>query len=95
MLIYSRLWAGRHILSVNSGIINKFVIRKEDRIGTITLNRPKAMNALNSGVLQDLSNVIDKIAADDDVKVVIITGGNEKICGWRRYQRTGVSRHAC
>jgi enoyl-CoA hydratase len=50
---------------------------KEDRIGTITLNRPKAMNALNSDVLQDLNDVIDKIAADDDVKVVIITGGNE------------------
>jgi len=51
---------------------------KEDRIGTITLNRPKAMNALNSDVLKDLSDVIDEIAADDDVKVVIITGGNKK-----------------
>ncbi len=51
---------------------------KADRIGTITLNRPKAMNALNSDVLSDLSGVIDEIAADDDVKVVIITGGNEK-----------------
>ena len=51
---------------------------KADRIGTITLNRPKAMNALNSAVLDELSDVLDEIAADNDVKVVIITGGNEK-----------------
>ena len=51
---------------------------KENHIGTITLNRPKAMNALNSVVLGELSDVLDEIAADDDVKVVIITGGNEK-----------------
>lgn len=57
---------------------NTILYEKEDRVGTITLNRPTAMNALNSNMLQDLSDVIDKIAADDDVKVVIITGGNEK-----------------
>jgi enoyl-CoA hydratase len=57
---------------------NTILYEKKDRVGIITLNRPNAMNALNSNVLEDLSNVMDEIAADDDVKVVIITGGNEK-----------------
>ena len=51
---------------------------KEEGIGTITLNRPKAMNALSSEMLRELSDLLDEIEGDDGVKVVIITGGNEK-----------------
>ena len=54
------------------------IYEKKDRVGTITLNRPKSMNALNGDVLRELSDVLDTIGADDEVKVVIITGGNEK-----------------
>ena len=54
------------------------IYEKKDRIGTITLNRPKSMNALNGDVLRELSDVLDVIEVDDEVKVVIITGGNEK-----------------
>ena len=54
------------------------IYEKKDRIGTITLNRPKSMNALNGDVLRELSDVLDVIGTDDEVKVVIITGGNEK-----------------
>lgn len=46
-------------------------------IGTITLNRPKSMNALNSTLLGELSYVFNEIAKDDDVKVVIITGSDK------------------
>ena len=51
---------------------------KKESIGTITLNRPKAMNALSSEMLRELSDLLDKVEEDDSVKVVIITGGNEK-----------------
>ena len=50
---------------------------KKDRIGIITINRPKRMNALNSTVLEEFNQVLSEIEGDDDVKVVIITG-NEK-----------------
>ncbi|MBP2636691.1 MAG: Crotonyl-CoA hydratase [Firmicutes bacterium] len=47
-------------------------------IARITLNRPKALNALNSELLSELNSLIDVIAADESVKVVILTGSGEK-----------------
>ncbi|MCM0759471.1 short-chain-enoyl-CoA hydratase [Sporomusa sphaeroides DSM 2875] len=44
----------------------------------ITLNRPKALNALNSELLTELNGLLDEIAQDDSVKVVIITGSGDK-----------------
>lgn len=43
-------------------------------IGYLTINRPKALNALNTGVLSELSDVLGKINGDDNVKAVILTG---------------------
>lgn len=48
---------------------------KDERIGIITLNRPKALNALNEELINELSVLMDDITADNEVQVVIITGG--------------------
>lgn len=50
----------------------------KDRVGVITLHRPKALNALNTELLQELSNLLDHIKEDKSVEVVIITGSGEK-----------------
>lgn len=50
----------------------------EDGIAMITLNRPKALNALNSALLSELSEVLDQVAKDESVKVLILTGAGEK-----------------
>ena len=50
---------------------------KSEGVGTITLNRPKSMNALNSAMLRELSDVFNGIAKDAEVKVVIIAGGEK------------------
>jgi len=50
----------------------------EDGIGVITLNRPKALNALNGQTMLELSHLVDEIAKDETVKVVIITGSGDK-----------------
>jgi len=50
---------------------------KDERIGTITLNRPKAYNALNLEMFRELDHVFSAIKGDDDVKVVIITGSDK------------------
>lgn len=47
-------------------------------IATITFNRPKALNALNQALLAELSQALDDIAADEDVRVLILTGAGEK-----------------
>lgn len=50
------------------------LFENEDGIGILTMNRPKALNALNSETLSELSSLVDEIAADDSVKAVVITG---------------------
>jgi enoyl-CoA hydratase len=40
----------------------------------ITLNRPEKLNAINKDVLDGLHAAIDRAAADDEVKVVVLTG---------------------
>jgi enoyl-CoA hydratase/3-hydroxyacyl-CoA dehydrogenase len=47
---------------------------KEDKIAIIKMDRPEALNALNSKVLSDLNEVIKQVQNDDDVSAVIITG---------------------
>ncbi len=48
-----------------------------DRVGLVRLNRPKALNALNSIMLTELMDVLDKFDADEDIGAVVITG-NER-----------------
>jgi enoyl-CoA hydratase/carnithine racemase len=44
----------------------------------ITLNRPSKLNALNGDVLVLLHEYFDRAVADDEVKVVVITGAGER-----------------
>jgi len=50
----------------------------DDNILTITINRPKKLNALNRETIQELHEAFKEAKADDEVKVVIITGSGEK-----------------
>ena len=49
-----------------------------DRIGVLTLNRPARRNALNGELMAALDGAVKAMAADDDVKVVILTGAPPK-----------------
>ena len=43
-------------------------------LAAVTVNRPEALNALNMDVLDELYDVFGKIASDDEVRAVIVTG---------------------
>ena len=44
----------------------------------ITINRPKALNAINSEVLAGLSEAMDQVAANADLRAVVLTGAGGK-----------------
>lgn len=55
---------------------------KEGNIGFITINRPEMKNPLNMGVFTALDEVLDKAAADKDLRVLVVTGaGNAFVSG--------------
>jgi enoyl-CoA hydratase len=50
----------------------------EKGIATITFNRPEVLNALNEASLEAFSRALDGIAANEDIRVLILTGAGEK-----------------
>ncbi len=58
------------------------IFEKEDNIAIITFNRPEAMNALNNQTRAEFGQAIQDVAADDGIKVLILTGsGNAFVAG--------------
>lgn len=50
----------------------------EGHIAHVTINRPEALNALSTQVLNDLSNVLDELDKAAEVYAVVLTGAGEK-----------------
>jgi enoyl-CoA hydratase len=53
-------------------------VDRDGYVVTLTLNRPKALNALNQRMLQELSQAVDDVAADGAVRVLVITGAGDR-----------------
>jgi enoyl-CoA hydratase len=53
-------------------------IATEDRVATITVNRPEALNALNSNLLEDLLATLTDLGRDRSVGVVVLTGAGDR-----------------
>jgi enoyl-CoA hydratase/carnithine racemase len=47
---------------------------KENRVGTITLNRPERLNALGAQTTLEICDACEKAIGDPDIRVVVITG---------------------
>ena len=58
--------------------LNHILFQIEEGIATLTFNRPKALNALNSELLDEMSRTLDVVAANEDVRVLILTGSGDK-----------------
>jgi enoyl-CoA hydratase/carnithine racemase len=52
----------------------------EDRIATITLNRPDQLNALSPAMLLELRRAYDAAEADEDVWILVVTGNGRAFC---------------
>ena len=53
-------------------------ISKNNHIGTLTINRPDSLNAMNREVLIEFINGLKKIQSDKEIRVIIITGSGVK-----------------
>ena len=53
------------------------LVEKRERVGLITLNRPKQMNALNPQLMQELGRALQEFDADDGIGAIVITGSEK------------------
>jgi enoyl-CoA hydratase len=54
------------------------IVEKKDGIGTIKINRPKVLNALNKDTILELTKAVAELDKDKNIKVVILTGEGEE-----------------
>jgi enoyl-CoA hydratase/carnithine racemase len=65
-------------------------VEVEDRIATITINRPDKLNTYNFQMMADLVSAFDLTDADDAVGAVIVTGAGKSFCGGLDLSEYGV-----
>ena len=58
--------------------LNNILLTRGGGIATLTVNRPKSLNALNRETLVELLRCCRELSEDQEVRVVIITGAGER-----------------
>ncbi|HWP58593.1 MAG TPA: enoyl-CoA hydratase/isomerase family protein [Candidatus Acidoferrales bacterium] len=56
------------------------IFREDGAIATIQLHRPQKKNSLNGPLRAELEKALAHVAADNKIRVVVITGGNDTFC---------------
>ncbi len=81
--------------------LETLLVEREGPYGVVTLKLPKALNALSRALLTELSGVIAALAADDEVRAVVIIGAGDRafaagadISDLNTLDPAGAKRHA-
>src|SRR4051794_27386991 len=56
------------------------LVERDGRIQIVTLNRPKARNAVNRGLAEGIASALDDLDADDELSVGVLTGAGGGFC---------------
>lgn len=54
------------------------IVQKENRVGSIILNRPERLNAINDQLREELTSAIEDMETDEDIRVIIVTGSGDR-----------------
>lgn len=60
--------------------MSSLIYQREDQIGLLTLNRAAKRNALSAELLDELSQAFMRLAGDDDLRALILTGAGNAFC---------------
>jgi len=61
-----------------SSTYDNLLIERDGAVATLTVNRPKVLNALNAPTMDELRRALRELRGDDEVRAVIITGAGDK-----------------
>ena len=53
------------------------LVETRGAVAIVTLNRPKALNALNTPLITDVGHALDAFEADDAIGCIVLTGSNK------------------
>ncbi len=64
--------------SITDGHFDNLLVAQLDAVATLTINRPKVLNALNGQTLDELERALAACRDDPSVRVVVVTGAGDK-----------------
>ena len=53
------------------------IVETRGRVGLVTLNRPKALNALNDALMSELGEALSRLDTDDAIGAIVLTGNDK------------------
>ena len=68
------------------------ISEQEGSVATITLNRPRVLNALNAPTVDEILDALDEVSANDDIRALIITGAGRGFCSGDDLRSSGIKR---
>jgi len=54
------------------------LVERDERVGIVTLNRPKELNALNTDLVGELADALEEFDRDDEIRCIVLTGAGER-----------------
>jgi enoyl-CoA hydratase len=54
------------------------LVERDERVGIVTLNRPRELNALNFQIMNELTEALEAFDRDEEIRCIVITGAGEK-----------------
>ena len=54
------------------------LVERDERVGIVTLNRPKELNALKTELVSELADALEEFDRDEGIRCIVITGSGEK-----------------
>ncbi len=70
------------------------LLERDGAVAILTLNRPKARNALSEGLLDALGEALGEIGADADIKAVVLAGAPPAFCAGHDLREMSAARQA-
>lgn len=92
--IPSTLHAVRFMSSQQKSYEYILVSRPEPSVVLVTLNRPKALNALCSPLFQELNEVLKEADEDDTVGAMVLTGSERAFAGMQQFYCYGPGKYS-
>jgi enoyl-CoA hydratase len=77
----ARLLITARSISTNKSYVNILVSRPESSVALFTLNRPKALNALNSALITELNEAMEAADKDAEIGALVLTGSAKAFAG--------------
>src|SRR5437899_1577066 len=54
------------------------LVERDERVGIVTLNRPKELNALRTDLMSELGDALEEFDRDDEIRCIVITGAGDR-----------------